>query len=193
MKKHLLAAALAMGTAFGAQAADADAPLRFLVGAGLTFGGDTLATVTFTDGKTENIKGGGFVQLYVGGEYRVGDLVTLQGTVGYHVDDTSAASNGSVRFTRVPVDLLALYRLNDKVRLGAGVQIVNGPELKGSGVASNINLKFKSTTGAILEGEYLFSPKLGAKLRYVAEKFEPENGGAKASGNHLGLMLSYYF
>lgn len=193
MKKHLLAAALAMGSVFGAQAAEGDAPFRFLVGAGLTFGGDTLATVTFSNGGTEDIKGGGFVQLYAGGEYRLGDLVSLQGTIGYHVDDTSAASNGSVRFTRVPVDLLALYRLNDKVRLGAGVQFVNGPELKGSGVASNINLKFKNTTGAILEGEYLFAPKISGKLRYVAEKFEPEAGGAKSSGNHLGLMFNYYF
>lgn len=193
MKKTILAAMLALGSTFGAQAADAASPFRFLLGAGVTFGGDTLATVTFSDGRSEDIRGGGLVHLYAGGDFRVSEALSLQATIGYHVDDTSAASNGSVRFTRVPVDLLALYHVNDKFRVGGGVQLVNGPELKGSGVASNINLEFKNTTGVIVEGEYLFSPHMGAKLRYVGERFEPKSGGSKAQGDHLGLMFSYYF
>lgn len=193
MKKILFAAALTIGTAFSAQAADEATPFHFLAGAGLTFGGDTLMTVTFSDGRSEDINGGGLLHFYVGGEYRVADAVSVQATVGYHVDDTSAASNGGVRFTRVPVDLLAFYHVNDKVRVGGGVQLVNGPELKGSGVASNVNLKFKNATGTVLEGEYFFSPKMGAKVRYVCEKFEPKNGGSSAKGDHLGLMFNYYF
>lgn len=193
MKKTILAAALAIGASVGAHAADAASPVRFLLGAGLTFGGDTLATVTFSDGRSEDIRGGGLVHLYAGGDFRVTDVLSLQATVGYHVDDSSSASNGGVRFTRMPVDLLALYHLNDHFRLGAGVQFVNSPTLKGSGVASNINFDFKNTTGAIVEGEYLFTPHMGAKLRYVSEKFEPTFGGPKAKGDHLGLMFSYYF
>jgi opacity protein-like surface antigen len=193
MKKLLAAAALTLGAAMSAHAADAGSGFRFLVGAGLTFGGDTLINVAFTDGSHEDIKAGGLVHLYGGGEFRLGDQVALQATIGYHVNDTSAASNGSVRFTRVPVDLLAVYQLNDTVRLGVGAQFVSGPELKGSGVASNINAKFDSTTGVILEGEYLFSPKAGVKLRYVAEKFKPQNNSNKIDGSHLGLMATYYF
>lgn len=191
MKKVLLATALAVG-AFSAQAADG-APFKFLLGAGLTFGGDTLITVPFTDGSTDDIKAGGLVHLYGGGEYQFNDKFALQATVGYHINDTRAASNGSVRFTRVPVDLLALYSLTDKVRLGAGAQFVSGPELKGSGVASNVSQKYDSTTGAILEGEYLFTPHLGLKLRYVAVKFKPSNGGEKVDGSYGGLLFSYYF
>lgn len=193
MKKTILAAALAIGATFGAHAADAASPVRFLMGAGLTFGGDTLATVTFSDGRSEDIRGGGLVHLYAGGDFRVTDVLSLQATVGYHVDDSSAASNGGVRFTRMPVDLLALYHVNDHVRLGAGVQFVNGPTLKGSGVASNVHIEFNNTTGAIVEAEYLFSPHMGAKLRYVGETFEPTRGGPQAKGDHLGLMFSYYF
>jgi len=193
MRKILLGATLALGTAFGAQAADDASPFKFLLGAGLTFGGDTLATVQFDDGTSEDVDGGGLVHLYAGAEYRLGTAVSLQATVGYHVDD-SAGSDGSVRFSRMPVDLLAYYHFNDQVRLGAGVQFVNNPELKGSGVASGVNVKFKSTTGTIVEGEYLFSPNVGVKLRYVAEEFElSEGGGEKADGNHFGIMLNYYF
>jgi opacity protein-like surface antigen len=193
MKKVLFAAAITLGSAFSAQAADAASPFKFLLGAGLTFGGDTLITVPFTDGSREDIKAGGLVQLYGGGEFRLGDKVALQATIGYHVNDTSAASNGSVRFTRVPVDVLALYELNDKVRIGAGAQFVSGPELKGSGVASNINTKFDSTTGAIVEGEYLFTPKTGLKLRYVSEKFKRTSDGKSFDGSHVGLLFNFYF
>jgi opacity protein-like surface antigen len=192
MKKIILGAALALGATASAQAADASS-FRFLLGAGITFGGDTLITVPFTDGSREDIKAGGLVQLYGGGEFRLGDKVALQATVGYHVNDTSAASNGGVRFTRVPVDLLAFYEVSDKIRLGGGAQFVSGPELKGSGVASNVNSKFDSTTGAVLEGEYLFTPKTGLKLRYVSEKFKRSGDGASFDGSHLGLMFNYYF
>ncbi len=188
-----LGAALAIGTAFSAHATGAISPYKFPLGAGLTVGGDTLITVPFTDGSHDDVKAGGLVHLYGGGEFRVMDSLALQVTVGYHINDTRAASNGSVRFTRVPVDVLAMYSANDKVRVGSGVQFVSGPELKGSGVASNASQKFDSTTGAIVEGEYLFTPHAGLELRYMSEKFTPSGGGSKIDGSHVGLMFSYYF
>lgn len=186
MKKTFLAAALALGTGLSAHAADASAPFHFLLGAGLTFGGDTLVTVPFTDGSSDDIKAGGLVHLYGGGEYRFGDLFALQATVGYHINDTRAASNGSVRFTRVPVDVLGLFSLNEKFRLGAGAQFVSGAELKGSGVASNVSQKYDSTTGAIVEGEYLLNSHIGFKLRYVSEKFKPENAARRSTAATSG-------
>jgi hypothetical protein len=194
MKKTLLAAALALGCT-GAFAADASSgpQFRFLAGAGITFGGDTLANVRFSDGSNEKIHGGGLVMLYGGGEFRLGTAMSVQATIGYHVDDSSGASNGSVRFTRVPLDLLLYYHVNEQWRIGAGVQRVSGPELKGSGVASNIHLKFDDATGTVIEGEYLFNPKMGAKLRYVNEKFTPQGGGPDADGSHFGLLFNYYF
>jgi opacity protein-like surface antigen len=200
MKKAFLAAALAIGTAFSAQAADVIAtaaaptsPFKFLLGVGLTDGGDNLVTVQFSDGSTDKVRAGGLVLLYGGGEYRLTNQLALQATVGYHINDTRAASNGNVKFDRVPVDLLALYSVSDKIRLGGGAQFVSGVKLKGSGVASNINQKFDSTVGVIAEGEYLFTPHIGLKLRYVSEKFTPEDGGEKIDGSHVGLLFSYYF
>jgi opacity protein-like surface antigen len=193
MQKTFIAAALAIASISSAHAADAASPFRFVVGAGLTFGGDNLVSVPFTDGSTEDINAGGFFHLYGGGEYAFNDAVAIKATVGYHVDDTKAASNGSVRFSRVPVDIVGLYRVNEKFRVGAGVQIVNGPELKGSGVASNINAKFKNATGTIIEGEYFFAPKMSGSIRYVSEKFEPKSGGSKVDGSHIGVMFNAYF
>lgn len=193
MKSVVIGAALA-ALAFAASAQGQDTrPLRPLVGMGLTFGGDRLATVGFTDGSSESIRSGGLFTLYAGAEFRASDVLAIQATFGYHADSTSAASNGGLRFSRYPVNLLALYRLTDKVRLGGGAEFVNSAKVAGSGDLGNINIGFKSSTGLVLEGEYLFSPKFGAKARVASHEFESKLDGAKIDGNYFGLMLNYYF
>lgn len=191
MKTILAAASLLLASTFSV-AADGERPFKFVLGAGLTGGGSTLANVTYTNGDSQNIKAGGLIMLYGGVETRVGDLVRLQATFGYHIDDTNA-SNGRVRFSRYPLDVLALYPVSDKVRVGAGAQFVNNPKLKGSGVASGVNQEYDSTVGLILEGEYLFTPMFGLKLRGVSEKYKESNTGIKVNGNHVGLLFNVYF
>jgi hypothetical protein len=193
MKSVVIGAALAtLALTASAQGLDTR-PVRPLVGIGLTFGGDKLASVDFTDGSSESIRSGGLFTLYAGAEFRVSDVMAIQATLGYHADSTSAASNGSLRFSRYPLDLLALYRVNDRVRLGGGVEFVNSPKVAGSGDLGNINVGFKNSTGLVLEGEYLFTPKFGMKARVAAHEFESKATGAKVDGDYFGLMLNYYF
>lgn len=192
LHRIFVGAALAAST-LAAQAADAAPAVRPLVGFGLTFGGDTLATVQFDDGTTDSIKAGGLAHVYAGAEFKVGTAMAIQATLGYHVDDTRSAGNGSLRFSRYPVDLIALYSLNERVRLGAGAQFVGSAKLSGSGVASAVAVDFQSSTGALVEAEYLFTPSLGAKLRFVSHTYKPKGTGISVDGNHLGLMLGYYF
>lgn len=192
ISRCLIGAALAAST-LAAQAADAGPAVRPLVGFGVTFGGDTLATVQYSDGTTDSIKAGGLAHLYAGAEFKVGTEMAIQATIGYHVDDTRSSSNGSLRFSRYPVDLIALYSVNERVRLGAGAQIVSSAKLAGSGVASAVAVDFQSSTGPLVEAEYLFTPSLGAKLRYVSHKYKPKGSGISVDGNHVGVMLGYYF
>lgn len=193
LTRGALGLALAFGASFGARADDTGASFKFLLGQGLTYGGDSLITVPYTDGSQDVFKAGGLVQFYAGGEYRLADKIALQATVGYHLNYAKASSDGSVRFTRIPVDVLALYSLTDNIRVGGGAQWVGRPELKGSGLAGNIGQRYDSTLGAIVEGEYLFTPHIGLKLRYVSERFKPSNGGPSVDGSHAGLLFSYYF
>ncbi len=190
MKKLLVASTLALAAFGAAHAADGIKPL---LGVGITFGGETIATVPFSDGSTERISSGGLIALYGGVEFKVAPQIALQTTVGYHVDDTQAASNGSLRFSRYPLDLLALYSVNDRVRLGVGVQHVSSPKLAGSGVAKNINVAFESSTGVILEAEYLLTPQIGLKARGVSHQLKVKGGSGEIDGDHFGLMLNYYF
>lgn len=174
------------------QAADTGAPLRFLVGGGVTYGGDALLSVQSRDHDNKDLKAGGLGEVYGGFEYRVSDTLSFQNTVGYHVNYTKA-DGGKVRFTRIPIDLLAVYAIAPNMRIGAGAQLVARPELKGTGWASGIDQKYDNAVGLIVEGEYLFTPHMGLKLRYVKEEFKPDNGGAKVDGSHAGVLFSYYF
>jgi opacity protein-like surface antigen len=192
MKRLVAAAAMTFAAAFAAQAADEERPFKFIVGIGLTGGGATLARVNYTNGDSQNIKAGGLVMLYAGGETRIGELVSLQVTAGYHIDGTNA-SNGKVRFSRYPIDVLAFFPVNDKLRFGAGAQFVNSPKLRSSGAASGNDRDFDSTTGFVLEGEYRFTPMIGVKLRGVSEKFKESTTGNRVSGNHGGVLMNLYF
>lgn len=192
MKKITAGAALALAT-FGAYAADASKSFHFILGAGLTGGGETLESVTYSDGHTEKIRSGGLVAIHGGGEYRFSETVSMQAVYGYHIDDTSSASNGSVRFSRYPFEFLGHYQVAEQWRLGGGLRVVTNAKLKGTGVASNVNAKFDNTTGLVLEAEYFTSRSFGVKIRGVSERYKLSGGGYSASGNHFGLYGNYYF
>lgn len=190
MNKLLALAFLLLGTA--AHAADGDRPFKFVAGLGVTGGGSKLATVQYTNGDTQNINAGSGVVFYFGGETRIGTLVTLQATAGYHVD-TTRPSNGEVTFSRYPVDVIASVPATDNLRFGLGATFINNPRLKGNGVASNIDAKFDSTVGVLLEGEYRFTSWVGLKVRGVSAKFKESTTGQSASADHIALMASFYF
>lgn len=165
---------------------------RWLVGAGLTFGGDELAKAEYEGGSTQKIHGGGLIAMYVGIEYAVNPSVSLQANIGYHVDQASA-DNGELRFERYPLELLAHYKLSEKWRAGAGVRIVNAPRFASSGAGDIGDFNFKNTTGAVIEAEYMAAPRLGIKVRYVSEKYTAKIAPVSFDGNHLGVMANFYF
>jgi hypothetical protein len=167
-------------------------PLHFVLGTGITGGGEKLATVTYTNGDTQDIRSGGLVHYFAGVDVRAAPFLSVQATVGYHVDTSSGASNGSVRFTRVPVEVLGYFHVNDAIRLGGGVRLINSPELRGRGVASNVNESFDNSVGVVLEGEYKFTNWFGVKLRAVSESYRAKSTGIKANGDHAGVYAAFY-
>jgi opacity protein-like surface antigen len=175
----LVLAALVSSPAF---AADGFSPV---LGVGLTAGGEKLASVQYTDGSSDTIKSGGLIHMFGGVEYQSGKFA-LQANVGYHVHDTNA-NNGSVKFSRWPVELLAFWHVTDQVRLGAGVRKADNAKLTSSGAASNLGgLKLEGEAGTILQGEYFFdNSRFSTYLRYVAEDYKV--GGLSVSGKHVGI------
>ena len=69
MKLHFSVVLLALAATSGAQAQNQDRSVRGFLAAGLTGGGETLATVVYTDGHSQSVKSGGLVELIGGFDY----------------------------------------------------------------------------------------------------------------------------
>lgn len=195
MKKIALVIALAIASLNTAQAQNdlpAAEPLRFLIGMGVTAGGDKLVHAEYEDGDTVNIKAGGTIVFTGGVDYRISPQFSVQGTLNYHVDQANA-SNGKIKFVRFPVEVLGYYHLNQQWRVGGGLRFINSAKLSASGAAGSINEEFKGTVSPLIEAEFLMGPHLGVKMRLVSEKFEHKPSGEKVSGNHFGAFMNYYF
>jgi hypothetical protein len=203
MKKSALALALAFALAIaplGAAQAQtyvpvedlAARPLRFVLGAGLTYGGDKIATAFYDDDIEFNIKGGDSVALLAGLDYRFNPQFSVQGTVGYHVDQ-ARARNGHMRFDRVPLELLGYYHVSEKVRVGGGLRYVTNVSFSSSGASDVGDFDFSDSTGAVAEIEYAYSPRVGFKLRYANDRFEEKISRLPLKGEHVGLLVNVYF
>ena len=190
MTKFFALALLTLSAA--AQAQTRYRPVDFVAGIGVTAGGSTLTTVQYADGSFQDISAGSGLMFYAGVETGIGEFASLQATLGYHVD-TTHASNGDVRFSRYPIELLAYVPVNPVLRVGVGARFVNNPRLQGSGVASSVDVQFDSTVGFVVEGEYRFTPWVGVKLRAVSERFTATGTSQNVSGDHIGLLCNFYF
>ena len=174
-------------------------PLRYLLGAGLTMGGDKLGTITYPDGSTSNVTAGRGIMLYGGLDYRLNHGISLQGTVGYHFDSTNQfysnqrSANGELKFGRSMVELIAYYQISDIFRFGAGLRSVTGPKLKGSGTESATYTLYDNTVGKIIEGEYMFNQSIGIRVRHVNETYHPAGNPVSIAGSHFGVLANFYF
>ncbi|PWF55512.1 outer membrane beta-barrel protein [Massilia glaciei] len=198
MKKTAFAAALAIAMLGSAQAqnTNSDVPekqTRFFLQMGFTGGGDKIATIHYTDGSKGDVTFGSLIQLGAGVDYRINETYSVQASINDHLS-SEGADNGSVRFTRFPLEVLGYYKVSPQWRIGAGARFVMGPNLKSRGAASGMgNGDFDNTVGGIVEAEYAFGRNIGLKLRYVAEKYKVSGTSFTSSGNHVGLIGAYYF
>ena len=166
-------------------------PVHPLIGIAITGGGDKLSSVEFSDGGSRDITAGGLVQIWGGVEYHEqGSPFAFQGTFGYHFDNTSA-DNGSQRFERFPLELIALYSFDPKFRLGIGARYATSAKFRSSGAGDVGDFNFKSQLAPMLMGEWLINPSVGLQLRYVHETFKLN--GVSIDGSHGGVGVNYYF
>jgi hypothetical protein len=199
MKKIALAFALAIASLGAAQAQTfvpvedlAARPLRFVFGAGLTLGGDKIATAFYEDDSELNIKAGDSIALQLGIDYRFNPRFSMQGTIGYHVDQLNAR-NGHMRFDRFPLELLGYYHVSEKVRVGGGLRYVTKVAFSSGGASDVGDYDFTDSTGAVAEIEYAYSPRVGFRLRYANDKFKEKISRIPVKGDHVGLFVNVYF
>jgi hypothetical protein len=204
--KHRLntwACAATLGLALMATSAQAqqattttsDSDWRFFGLANLTFGGDTIVGGSYTNGDSFKIKAGQFLQLGAGAEYKIDSEWSASAAISYHFDSESG-TNGEMSFSRLPMEFLAHYTVNENLKLSAGVRSSQSAKFKDTtGQLNPSSLSFKTTLGIVLEGELFLgdSKKTAVTFRYVMESFKEKNTGVKLDGNHVGIGLKAYF
>lgn len=178
--------------------------LHLVLNGGLTYGGDTIYTATYTDGTSHKIKGGSLIQLGVGGLWQFDQApVALMLSANYHFD-TSVAKNANVVFRRSPIEMLAYYTGKERLRIGGGVRIVNSPKTTATVNGLSETLTFDNTTGIVAEVGYQLETRVWLNMRFVSEKYQGKTftsggttyslaGTAPYSGSHLGVNFSYQF
>jgi len=195
LKKILigLASVLALGAQAQTAAPATSSGLRGIVGMGFTFGGETIARVKWEDGSSSNLHSGGLIDFRGGAEYQIqGQPVAIELSIGYHFDKANG-SNGSVGFTRFPLELIGHYALNEYWRLGLGLRKSLSTEFKVD-LGGTATQKFTSSISPLFEGEYFFTPQFSVKGRYVIENFETDDQYKdKLKGSHGGIYGMFYF
>jgi len=181
--------ALALVVAAAVPAASHAVDVRPMLKAGFDVGGDTLVTAVFTDGSTKSIKANeGFY--FGGGASILSDSKDIEGEVSLSYKFASInASNGTIDWTRYPLDVLVFYRL-PQFRLGGGLTYHLSPKLSGSGPAGNISTKFDDSAGFVLQADYLLQ-KITFGLRYTSLQYKV--GGASAKSDGVGITFGISF
>lgn len=168
-------------------------PYSFLVGAGLTAGGDNLLKVWYEDGSSDKIYAGGLLDLKLGMTYQTeGSNFGLQSTVGYFFDSVDA-ENADGSFSRIPLELLAFYT-HKKHRFATGISYHTSVNFEFKGLGEDVDVDFDPATGVVLEYAYQATPKVSFALRGVSIEYTPKsNGGEDVDGSHAGLYGYLHF
>ncbi len=176
--------------------------LHLVLNAGMTYGGDSIYTATYTSGGSTSIKAGSLVQLGIGGLYQFeNNPLALMLSANYHFD-SSTASNGDMSFNRFPIEALAYYTGKERFRIGGGMRVVNSPESSLTINGATTKYTFDNTTGLVVEVGYQMAPRGWLNFRFVSEKYQVKTsnginvsnqGWKSVNGSHVGVNFTYEF
>ncbi len=166
---------------------DSGPQFNFVLGGAVEFGGDKIATVAFDDGSTQNIRAGQGLSGFAGGSFRPSPLSpwSVRATAGYKYN-TTKASNASIGFGRVPLELIGSYHFNNGARVGTGLVYHTAIKLDGDGFFDNV--KFRDTAGFKLETGWKWVVVSYSNLRYRAS-----NVSGSANASNFGLTFLWEF
>jgi hypothetical protein len=176
-------------------------PAWFAIGMAYDFGGETLVSLTYNDGSTEKLKAEQGFSFY--------------GTIGFgrvalseDAELDTAASLG-VKFWNVgtsgdELDYLVFpLELKERLwagpfRLGAGVNILLAPRIKGSGLLEPLTVDMDNSFGLVLSAEFIGARKPGSTgfafgARYTIQKLNAPEFTRSVDANTFGLNLAAEF
>ncbi|RXF04124.1 hypothetical protein D9981_04595 [Pseudoalteromonas phenolica O-BC30] len=220
MKLSLSALSLAALFSFNAAANQSEqvteSPFKFSLFAGITDGGDKLASISYEDEKgkgagSENIKAGDFLNIGAGVEYSFNKAWSVQSNIGYFFDSDSA-DNADIEITRFVVEAVPYYHINEKFKFGIGLTLHLNPEFEND--YTNIiasKTEYDNATAAVFSlGYKIEHMNSWFELRYVPMDYSiksqkvtqvfgqrvnlpVENPDKDVDASHIGISWHYQF
>jgi len=191
MKTFLILLTLAVSVCGGSAAhaqrnPEHGAHAGFLVQTDLEFGGDTVATVGFEDGDTQNVHAGQGISLGVGGYVRPSDRVPIEisGAIGFKYV-TTAADNADINLSRTVLKLDATYWFDQNWFVTAGLTQHLSPKLDGDGFFEDVS--FDDATGVSAEVGWRWIALRYTKIEYSLPGFEDTDASS------VGLSFTWRF
>jgi hypothetical protein len=188
-----------------AAAQDSQAKRTTFVSFGNSMGGDVLVSGKYTtSGKDFTLRAGQGLQAMLGLQYQWSNTWSAQAAVGFHFDKTNG-SNFNFKYSRIPLEAMVHYAINDDWRVGAGVRYALSAKFKSDGDAAYLGTsKLQASPGGIAEVQYMLAPLSesgpgrgasgGVSLKLVDESFKVKGASTvERSGQHWALSLFSYF
>ncbi len=144
-------------------------------------GGDTLATLYFTDGSSQDIDAGNGVTFSVGMLQHLSRDYGIKYAIGWK-GSWSAANNLDVQKSSIPIDIVPYYR-SGQHRFGAGLAYHVSPELYIETLGTS---EFDNASGYIVEYGYA-----GFTLAYTGIDYSI--GGVDFDASNIGLRYTFGF
>jgi hypothetical protein len=166
------------------------ADVRPLFKAGYEAGGDRIVEVTFTNGDTASIHAGDGLYLAGGAVFeQVYPNIDVETSIGIKYDSIDA-SNGSITWTRYPVEVLGFYGF-PRFRLGGGFTYQFSSTIHGSGVVGGLDTNIDNALGVILEADWMITRKISLGGRYT--RIDYKANGVTATGDSVGISFGIRF
>jgi len=182
-----------------------ESPVSFSLVAGIAVGGDKLADIDYDNDTSDSIKAGSGFAFGGGVNFQINTNWSVQSNLAYFFD-TDNADNADIGITRLTLDLIPYYKINNDFKVGAGITYHINPEFEYeiTNISKSI-IEFDSAMGLVASVGYeLQSVNSWVELRYTAIDYEASNvnflgmsidaqGAEPVDANHLALNFHYKF
>ncbi len=152
----------------------------------LEYGGDPYATLIFTDGSRQKLLAGQGGTISFGADYRLPAFpaVGLRALAGIKWS-SNAAENSNISFTRIPIEVVGNYHLDDDWRIGAGLAYHAIGKVNGDGFFPDF--EFDPAAGYTVELGWRW-----IALTYTGIEYSV-GGGPKIDASAFGVSLNWVF
>lgn len=141
------------------------AGFNWVLEGGIAFGGDEVVRIVFTDGSDQTLSAGQGGHIAFGGQYRLPSVprLAIAATAGIKFV-TNASENASIGITRIPVEVMGRWSLQQDWWVGAGVVNHASVNVKGDGFFPDETLDASLGTKVELGWRWL-------SLSYTAQEY----------------------